>query len=123
MGLTSFAGKQVTLADTRVAKNYLEEDELKRLNNLVSAFFDLAEFRAQSHLPTYMADYVEQLDNTIRTVGADVLEGAGTVSHEQAMTKAEREYRRYQVQEVSPVERSYLDSLNEAEKVLSKRRE
>ena len=121
MGLQTFKGKQVTLADVRVAKNYLDENELKRLSVLVSAYFDAAEFRAMSRIPTYMADFLEQLDAVLKaTTGADVLQGAGSVSHVQAMKKAEEEYRKYQERTLAPVEIAYLEQLQEETKALSK---
>ena len=92
MGLTSFKGNEVTKSDVGIAKNYLDEDELSKLNSLVSGYFDFAEFRAHQHVPTYMADYVSQLDALILAAGARVLEGAGRISHAQAMEKADHEY-------------------------------
>lgn len=74
MGLTSFKGADVTLEDVRIAKNYLSEKELKKLNALVSAFFDMAEYQAENHNVMHMSDYVEQLDLTIKSVGEEVLE-------------------------------------------------
>lgn len=95
MGLTSFKGADVTLEDVRIAKNYLSEKELKKLNALVLAFFDMAEYQAENHNVMHMSDYVEQLDRTIKSVGEEVLEGAGKISHKKAMKKAEVEYRKY----------------------------
>lgn len=82
MGLRTFRGDQVTLADARIAKNHLDADELKMLNQLVSGYFDLAEARARQHVPTYMADYVTLLDTIMQAAtGRPELEGAGNVSH------------------------------------------
>ena len=67
MGLTSFKGSDVTLEDVRIAKNYLSEKELKKLNALVSAFFDMAEYQAENHNEMHKSDYVEQLDRTIQS--------------------------------------------------------
>ena len=112
--------RQVTLADARIAKNYLNEDELKRLSVLVSAYFDAAEFRAMSHIPTYMADFLDQLDAVLKAAtGADVLQNAGSVSHAKAMEKAESEYRKYQERTLAPVEMAYLEQLKEEAKALS----
>ncbi len=96
MGLVTFEGDQVTKQDIGVAKNYLSEEELSGLNTLVSGYFDIAEFRAQRHIPTYMNDYIEQLDNVLAAADAPVLKDAGKVSHKQAVDKAEQEYREYQ---------------------------
>jgi len=78
MGLLSFSGNQPTKAETAIAKNYLNENELKRLNTLVSAYFDAAEFRALKHEPTYMKDWLAHLDRLIVAMEAKPLEGAGT---------------------------------------------
>ncbi len=111
MGLTSFKGDHPTLRDAKIAKNYLSEDELKILNNLVSGYFDFAEIQAMKRRPMYMSDYVQQLDNILSSTGEALLNGSGTISHQQAMEKAEQEYRRFQVRELSPVERAYLDTI------------
>ncbi len=120
MGLTSFKGADVTLDDVRIAKNYLSEKELKKLNALVSAFFDMAEYQAENHNVMHMSDYVEQLDRTIQSVGEEVLEGAGKISHKKAMEKAEGEYRKYQVKTLSSVEKAYIETLKELKKIEKK---
>ncbi len=116
MGLTTFPGAMPTSKDIGIAKNYLDEDELKILNNLVSGYFDLAEINAIEHRPMYMRDYVEQLDSVLSSGRRKVLHDSGKVSHTQAMTKAKTEYRKYQEKTLSPVEQSYLDTI----KVLAK---
>ena len=113
MGLTSFKGDHPTLRDSKIAKNYLSEEELKILNNLVSGYFDFAEIQAMRRRPMYMNDYVQQLDNILSSTGEALLKGAGSISHQQAMEKAEREYRLFQVRELSPVERAYLETIKE----------
>lgn len=113
MGLTSFKGDHPTLRDAKIAKNYLSEEELKILNNLVSGYFDFAEIQAMRRRPMYMSDYVQQLDNILSSTGEALLKGAGSISHQQAMEKAEREYRLFQVRELSPVERAYLETIKE----------
>ena len=122
MGLTSFKGADVTLEDVRIAKNYLSEKELKKLNALVSAFFDMAEYQAENHNVMHMSDYVEQLDRTIKSVGEEVLEGAGKISHKKAMEKAEGEYRKYQVKTLSSVEKAYIETLKELKKIEGKKK-
>ena len=117
MGLKTFKGEMPVLSDVKVAKNYLDENELKILNNLVSGYFDFAEVQAMRHNPMHMSDYIEHLDRVLSTTGEKLLEGAGTVSHKQAMEKAEQEYRKYQVETLSPVEEAYLDTIREAEKL------
>lgn len=111
MGLTSFRGEHPTLRDAKIAKNYLNEDELKVLNNLVSGYFDFAEIQAMKHRPMYMADYIQHLDTILSSTGEALLIGAGSISHYQAMDKAETEYRKFEVKTLSPVEQAYLDSI------------
>ncbi len=111
MGLTSFNGDHPSLRDAKTAKNYLSAEELKILNNLVSGYFDFAEIQAMKRRPMYMTDYVQQLDNLLSSSGEALLIGAGTVSHRQAMEKAEAEYRQYQQRMLSPVEQAYLESI------------
>lgn len=125
MGLLSFSGQQPTKADIAVAKNYLDANELKRLNTLVSAYFDAAEFRAQSHQPTYMKDWLAHLDRLIVAMEAKTLAGAGTVSHEQAIAKAEAEYGKYRAQLAaapSEVEIVYLETLKRVQRKVQGRR-
>lgn len=117
MGLKTFKGEMPVLSDVKIAKNYLNEDELKILNNLVSGYFDFAEVQAMRHNPMHMSDYIEHLDRVLSTTGEKLLEGAGTVSHKQAMEKAEQEYRKYQVETLSPVEEAYLETIRETEKL------
>ena len=116
MGLTSFKGELPGINDIKIAKNYLTADELKILNNLVSGYFDFAEIQALRHRPMYMEDYVRQLDNILSANGEDLLVGAGSVSHEEAMDKALTEYRKFQVKILSPVEQDYLESIKLIEK-------
>ena len=95
MGLRSFSGNFPALKDISIAKNYLDDEELKILNNIVSGYFDFAEIQAMRHNPMYMADYVEHLDNVLKTTGEKVLQGTGTISHAQAIEKASEEYKKY----------------------------
>ena len=121
MGLTTFSGELPALKDIGIAKNYLKEDELKILNNLVSGYFDLAEINAIEHKPMYMTDYVEQLDSILSSGNRKLLVGPGKVSHDQAIKKAKEEYRKYQEITLSPVEKDYLESIKEVEKEVKKR--
>ena len=116
MGLTTFTGDFPTKKDISVAKNYLDEKELKVLNNIVSGYFDFAEIQAMRHNPMYMSDYVEHLDNVLKATGEKLLEGTGSVSHAQAMAKANEEYQKYQMQNLSPVEEEYLLTIKDIEK-------
>ena len=107
-------------SETTIAKNYLTEEELFRLNRLVSAFFDLAELKAEMQTPMYMKDWIEELDKFSANYGKGVLKGAGNISHEQAIQKATQEYRTYEAKTLSPVEQSYLESLKVLEKSTAK---
>jgi len=116
MGLRAFSGDFPTKKDIGIAKNYLDENELKVLNNIVSGYFDFAEIQAMRHNPMYMSDYVEHLDNVLKATGEKVLEGAGSISHARAMAKANEEYQKYQIQNLSPVEKEYLLTIKDIEK-------
>lgn len=116
MGLTTFKGDLPSIHDTKIAKNYLSADELKILNNLVSGYFDFAEIQAMKHTPMYMKDYVLQLDRILSSTGEKVLHSSGTVSHEQAIEKATKEYRKYQVMTLSNVEQDYMNAIKHLNK-------
>ena len=113
MGLTTFKGDIPVLSDVIIAKNYLSEEELKVLNNLVSGYFDFAEIQAIRHNPMYMEDYIKYLDMILSSTGEKILIGAGTISHDKAIEKAKTEYKKYQVKTLSPVEQEYLNTLKE----------
>lgn len=116
MGLTSFSGDFPSLKDISVAKNYLSEDELKVLNNLVSGYFDIAEINAIEHKPMYMADYVSQLDAVLVSSSRKMLKDAGKVTHSAAIEKATKEYRKFQAEQLSPVEKEYLETVKKLQK-------
>ena len=119
MGLTTFAGQRPVRSEISVAKNYLSESELKKLNTLVSAYFDAAEFRAQNHEPTYMKDWLAHLDRLIAAMDAPSLAGAGSVSHRQAIAHAEGEYEKFRAQldaVPSNAEATYLESVKRAQR-------
>ena len=111
MGLATFPGEQPRKEDVLIAKNYLNEKELKILNNLVSGYFDFAEIQAIKRSPMYMSDYIHHLDLILSTTGEQVLQNTGTISHEQAKQKALGEYQKYHVKTLSPVEKAYFDSI------------
>ena len=120
MGLTTFSGELPALKDIGIAKNYLNENELKILNNLVSGYFDLAEINALEHKPMYMSDYIRQLDSVLTSGNRPLLEGPGSVSHAQALEKATAEYRKYQSNTLSPVEEAYLETVKTTAKLVKK---
>ena len=121
MGLRAFAGDFPTAQDIEIAKNYLDKDELAILNRIVSGYFDFAEIQAMRHNPMYMSDYVEHLDKILQSTGEQVLVGPGSVSHEKAMEKARREYRRFQVKALSPVEVAYLETIKSVSRIAKRK--
>jgi hypothetical protein len=121
MGLTAFWGMQPTKGEVGIAKNYLTEEELATLNRMVSAFFDLAELRAMQHKPMYMKDWILELDDFAKRYGKGILPGAGTVSHQVALAKAEAEYAKYRqrtIDDPTPAEHDYLASIKDTQKKL-----
>ena len=121
MGLRTFTGDLPVLKDVSIAKNYLDENELQVLNNLVSGYFDIAEIAAIEHRPMYMKDYIAQLDAVLASGGRELLKNAGTVSHKQAVEKAKDEYKKYQAQTLSPVEEAYLETVKGLEKTAKRK--
>jgi hypothetical protein len=121
MGLTTFSGEIPIKSETKIAKNYLDEDELFRLNRMVSAFFDLAEIKAREHTQMRMKDWIAELDRFTEMYGKGVLPDAGKISHDDAMQKAEKEYSKYQVKTLSPVEKAYLDTIRTVQKKVQKK--
>lgn len=122
MGLLSFSGKQPTKAEIGVAKNYLDESEIKRLNALVSAYFDAAEFRAMNREPTCMKDWLNNLQQLIEAMGGKSLDGTGNISHQQAIDKAATEYAKYRAKlsgQSSEVETAYLETVKAAQKKIT----
>ena len=116
LGLTNFAGKKPVQAEALIAKNYLNETELKVLNNIVSGYFDLAEISAIEHKPMYMKDHIEQLDRQLKAGRRQLLQSTGTISHQKAVKKATAEYRKYDAKNLSAVEEAYLASLKQLTK-------
>jgi len=114
-GLTSFKGSRPTQAEAMVAKNYLSEQELKVLNNIVSAYFDFAELNAIEEREMRMADFVRELDRILSSAGRKLLENAGTISHTQAEAKAKLEYQKYKAKTLEQVEKEYLKAIGALE--------
>ena len=107
VGMTNFRGNYVTKDDVKIAKNYLSEIELQRLNLLVSGFLDFAEFQALEMNPMTMQNWIEALDNQILSHKRELLEGKGTVSHQQAIEKAEKEFEIYRQREMQLLESDF----------------
>lgn len=107
VGMTNFSGNYVTSDDVKIAKNYLTELELKRLNLLTSQFLDYAEFQALEQTPMHMADWVSALDSQILHLRKNILEGNGGISHKEAIEKAEREFEIYREREMRMLESDF----------------
>ena len=107
VGMTNFKGNYVTRDDVKIAKNYLTELELQRLNLLTSQFLDYAEFQALEQNPMTMADWIAALDDQILRLRKNILEGNGTVSHQEAIEKAEREFEIYREREMRMLESDF----------------
>ena len=123
MGLTAFKGKRPMKNEVTVAKNYMTEKELFALRRMVSAFFDMAELKAETQEPMYMRDWLEVLDNFTRNFGFAVLNDGGKISHIDAVEKAHNEYFSYKSQltkndDLSEVEKAYLETLKDMQKRL-----
>ena len=122
VGMTNFKGNYVTRDDVKIAKNYLTELELQRLNLLTSQFLDYAEFQALEQNPMTMADWIQALDDQILRLRKNILEGTGTVSHQEAIEKAEREFEIYREREMRLLESDFdkavkrLKNLNDENK-------
>ena len=110
MGMIGWLGEKPRKAEAAIAKNYLNEEELAILNRFVMAYLEFAELQALSRRPMYMADWIVKLDEFLRLAGREVLDHAGSISHAQALEKAEIEYEKYRLSllnEPSPVERHF----------------
>lgn len=115
MGLMTFPGSRPYLKDVVVAKNYLNEKELRSLGQIVSGYLDFAERQAEREQIMTMQDWAKHLDNILTMSGEKLLLGAGSVSHVEAIDKATTEYKKYQQKTLSEVEKSFLESLKNIE--------
>lgn len=116
VGMTNFKGNYITKDDVKIAKNYLTEKELQRLNLLVSQFLDFAEFQALEECPMHMADWISALDAQIIALQRKLLEGKGNVSHKEAIEKAEREFTIYRQKEMAQLESDFDKMVNRLSK-------
>lgn len=111
MGLTTFEGDRPHLKDAVVAKNYLDEKELRAMGQIVSGYLDFAERQAERQQAMTMKDWAEHLDNILTMSGEKLLQGAGKVSHQEAIEHATNEYKKYQQRTLSQVEKDFLDNI------------
>lgn len=122
LGLTNFKGKKPTKQETEIAKNYLNEVELNILNRMVTAYLELAELQALNRKPMYMKDWIERLDDFVKMTGNNILQNAGSVSHQQALKKASYEYEKYKEQtknELSEAEKHFVKQIETTAKELN----
>lgn len=121
MGLTTFEGAQPTLRETKIAKNYLDEKELRAMGQLVSGYLDFAERQAEREITMTMQDWAKHLDGILTSTGEQLLIGNGSITHNQAMEKAETEYKRYKARTLSDVEKDYLESIEDLSSTYGKK--
>ena len=115
IGLSTFKGELPTLSEAKIAKNYLTEKELKGLNQLVSGYLDFAERQAEKEVTMTMKDWIEHVDRILTATGENLLDGNGEISHNQMTNKVEKEYKKYQANTLSKVERDYLKKIKNIE--------
>lgn len=125
LGLTHIKGNKPTKQEIEVAKNYLNEEELNILNRMVTAYLELAELQALNRKPMYMNDWIERLDEFLRMTGNDILQHAGTISHQEALKKANTEYEKYKEQtknELSEAEKHFVKQIESTAKKLTQKK-
>lgn len=125
MGMTNWPADSIRKTDVSIAKNYLQPEEIDVLNRMVTAYLELAELQALNRKPMYMRDWVARLDDFLRMTERDILTHAGAVSHEDALMKASEEYEAYRrrtLNEPSPVERHFIEAVEEAKQIEHQRK-
>ena len=121
MGLTSWTGPLPRRTDAEIAKNYLSADEVDTLNRIVNLYLEFAELQAKAHIPMYMKDWVQKLDDFLRLSNRELLTHAGKISAEIAKRKADAEYDKFRERtkyELSPVEIHFIDQFEAEQKRL-----
>lgn len=116
LGLTSFKGNKPSKPKTEIAKNYLNADELNKLNRMVTAYLEIAELQALNRMPMYMKDWIVRLDDFLKMTGNEILQHNGAISHQQAITKANKEFKKFEIQlsnQISEVEKDFLKQIEE----------
>ena len=122
LGLTNFKGNKPTKKETEIAKNYLDESELEILNRMVTAYLEIAELQALNRNAMYMQNWIERLDDFLKMTGNDILQNAGTISHQQAILKAQKEYEKYKEEtknELSNAEKHFIKQIETTTKKLN----
>lgn len=125
LGLTSFKGAKPTKHEIETAKNYLTADELNVLNRMVSAYLEMAEIQALNRQPMYMSDWVERLNDFLKLTGKNILQNAGSISHKQALDKANLEYEKYKEiikNELSEAEKHFIQQIDTTSNKLNPRK-
>lgn len=123
MGLTTWTGTLPRRSDAEIAKNYLHADEVDTLNRIVNLYLEFAELQAKAHIPMYMKDWVQKLDDFLRLSNRELLTHAGKISAEIAKQKADAEYDKFRERtkyELSPVEIHFIDQFEAEQKRLKK---
>lgn len=121
MGLMTIKGNLPSREEAKIAKNYLDERELRKLNNLVSGYLDFAEMRAEEEIPMTMKDWAEHVDRILLATGKDLLKDKGKISRKQMLNKVDKEYKEYIQKNLSQVEKDYLESIKSMEKIAKKK--
>lgn len=123
LGLTNFKGDKPTKQETEIAKNYLNKEELDILNRMVTAYLEIAELQALNRKPMYMKDWIARLDDFLKMTNNDILTHAGSISHQQAIEKANKEYQLYKEktkEELTKVEKDFIKQIDNTSKKLKK---
>jgi hypothetical protein len=122
LGLTTFKGRQPTLQEAEIAKNYLNENELNILNRMVTAYLEIAELQALNQIPMYMKDWAERLNDFLKMTGREILQHNGTISHQQAIEKAKlafEKHKEHYKNQLSQVEEDFIKEIESIEKKLN----
>ena len=125
MGLTNWTGSTISKNEAGIAKNYLNSEELDMLNRIVTAYLEFAEIQALERKPMYMSDWIAKLDDFLKLSGRELLTHAGTISHEQALTKAQLEYEKHRTMQInlpSPVEEHFEKAIKKLPKPAPKKK-
>ena len=125
MGLTAFRGERPQKNEITIAKNYLNEKEIKQLNRIVSMYLDFAEEQAEQKITMTMKDWAKKLDAFLKFNNKEILLNAGKISHEIAVEHAEKEFDKYKTKtcdELTQVEKDFLDEIRRTYKLLENKK-